>query len=769
MLFTTILTVKMFSNTQNLGTDKKSKWASFVKNWINDEIVIGSPRPVKGAPTWVTLEVLSGGIASGTFLAALPKNSTPNEHYLSEKGVLELSEMLETGNYRVQYPEHGALLVIVWLLQQHRVFDAEEILKEITPWFSKLQFYPFPAETPINAAPIVSVSTVGDATKSLNDYVVAAKDITRRSVQRRMSMRRMIDVWRPFQLKLIELFLLTCECDHYPKFNKKEQLIYVQYPECPKHNKEHGCGWPLQIFPEEWHNNAKKLLAKYNKLIKEEDKLTAYTTPVFDYGTRKWESVVKHIELNKRFRRKGSLMDTLITYLRAYADLKALNGMQVGRLRMMLASWERKRGYPNIDTAKGQEWQLLQRKISTQLSQSNVTTFAEEMLVRLDQSDTEIGLYDTEAFLKPVLVNGVNRKMPEWIRRLIKKTQMGTLTELIDAGLVSSSESMAKLVPQLVACCIINNDPTTRLMEYAILMAFSKRRSLLLKNLAHQATVEDLPWMKHLLSARENKNEESTALETLKYVLQMTFKNFPHTILPNKLVQSLQQLVKRAGTYFPLVNELASDIFEGQFSSKFIDAANFAAINMKNTLYEMYFGLTDIYNQLTDSEDEDLINLCEQSAGVKYCGLNSSNSNNGKLIEQQQIFTTHNLTLLLKFGVDLDWLNLAQDTWRWIVESMSNVPYELQPRLRLRKNVAYAWRQFIFYMSQLPKEKCINELKTLTSSGSNVLEYGYCVNMFLKPLITTIETNTQCPKPVLGWADNTEGFFPCKNEDNRDQ
>ena len=61
---------------------------------------------------------------------------------MSKEGLLILRELLHSGKYRIEFPEHGALLASVWFLEQGDVSTAEDLNRCITPYLDELQFFP---------------------------------------------------------------------------------------------------------------------------------------------------------------------------------------------------------------------------------------------------------------------------------------------------------------------------------------------------------------------------------------------------------------------------------------------------------------------------------------------------------------------------------------------------------------------------------------------------------------------------------------------------
>lgn len=76
---------------------------------------------------------------------------------------------------------------------------------------------------------------------------------------------------------------------------------------------------------------------------------------------------------------------------------------------------------------------------------------------------------------------------------------------------------------------------------------------------------------------------------------------------------------------------------------------------------------------------------------------------NGKVIEQAQILTTHNLAALVNVGITLDWAAQARDAWKVTRHHLAKATGE-KPLLH-RKNAAYAWRQTVFYLALSPRDQ----------------------------------------------------------------
>lgn len=323
------------------------------------------------------------------------------------------------------------------------------------------------------------------------------------------------------------------------------------------------------------------------------------------------------------------------------------------------------------------------------------------------------------------------------------------MAELCDMGHITSSEQLASLVSPLLAATAAHSvaDPCLRRLLAALSVAFSRRRSLLLLNLARQVQLHELPWAAPLLRRRvlANNDEPWVAKEALRRVLAVNLRAFPQTVMPNKLVSRVADLVRTAAMrplpappvssaaawiarVPPPLEELAADIFEGRFSPKFTEAARVAAHVLGGTVYETYYGLREAFATARSAAfaDDHLLAACQPLSGVARC---ASVAYNGAVIEMCQVLTSHNVLLTVAVlgdaapvaagaGGGVVALNdnqagsafaaayglpAARQTWRCILHMFADAERlpksEWKARLRLRKDIAYAFRQMLLYVT----------------------------------------------------------------------
>ncbi len=322
--------------------------------------------------------------------------------------------------------------------------------------------------------------------------------------------------------------------------------------------------------------------------------------------------------------------------------------------------------------------------------------------------------------------------IPSTIQKKVERCLNETIDILVERGLITSGETLAKVLPQLtsgIRAAGIKN-PTLHRLYAAIYRAFRCRRSLLLINLEKQVQIEELPWVAAIDQFRdENISTQDIARQTLEEITILAITSFPHVIIPNKLLQELRALVKSAGMDIPLVDELAADIFMGQFSDKFIESAKRAAKLLNGSIYQTYYSID--YNDILKipivakkikrkwlwksdgSSTNKFVQLCASRAGVSLGTWDPAT--NGMIIEQQQILTTQNLATLildlnLKDSLHMQLSEMIRQCFIWICDRQQVKVDNWHSKLIIIKNTAYAWRQMIFFLSLIPNSEVGNFL-----------------------------------------------------------
>lgn len=706
--------LKALSGAGDQAEKRIRQWQQVLAGLFDGTLHIGSRTPVANVPAWVTLEIVHGGFATGSLAASGPlseaereklkqltaaseNQTTPsvgqkvdrralNLHYLDDTGRSELTELLTNGCFRVHLPEEAALLVATWLVNSGELERAADLVDTIMPFFEKLRFYPIFDTRPIRTGSGVYVQTAGDSVKSLR------KRGPKFSVQK---MNETLEFWNPLYDRAVSLFIDTVdgELPHF-KITSTNQL-----ERSADGQPIVAGGWPCQQYPEDWEIRARNLLQEYDDLCRQ------------------------HSLCKKPKNPKGNL-SRLRTYLiTATQTPRSLTGRDVGMIRKILASYNYKNGAPNSERLQG-----LRAAQKTVVARPLHAALAGVLADRLQGLPADEGVPDVEKYFEPLSadealkINGSEgAKLPKSATDKAIRCLEAPLDALLHRQLVPSSEIMATMLPLLTArirCASIDDKNLARIFATTY-RAFSLRRSSLLLNLESQVRFEELPWISALEPwVGSDEASRQAAREALVQATTLAIRYYPYTILPNKLTKELRSLAAAAGIKMPLVDELAADIFMGEFTSKFLGAAKIAAEILQGTLYERYYGLdyTAVLN-LNDvkkvstkaSTSLGFARMCEQLADTTSDTTANLVVRNGKIIEQSQILTTHNLAVLYSAADLADLLrpklqDLASHCLMWICFQLQLRKDSWQAKLQTVKNCAYAWRQMIFYLALMDQD-----------------------------------------------------------------
>ena len=651
---------------RNNNDTKAAQWTKAIIGICNGSIQVGSRQPTT-APVWITPQVLHGGFASGTYLAELRPEDTPNSHYFTEEGASELLAQLDAGLFRITVPEHAAIPTMLWLVRAGRMEEAHKILGEIQPWLDRLRFYPDKCESPMEVSAMVSIERGRKMALTLTTELNERSNIGNPMTAQRIATERAHTQWNPLKWKVLRHFGRTCECVH----------VTGWHPQCP-HHTETGCGWPCQNYPENWIKKAREHVESYDQLLKSNEE------------ERAQNKLCK--SLNSQRQKKGTLFD-LIKVMRKIitSGPESLSGNDITRVRHHIRGAQKKRGLPHTERFK-KFWEPYKNM-----------DFGDENAIFYPPLIEELNKY--REGVPADVIECITTGIPPNLKRRVERTQLAYLDDHLSRGRVPSAESLAGIVPALVAATTAPTDPTMARIHYGLVQAFSARRSLLLLNLEKQVRRNELPWC---LSDRA----EGVSDRVLKQLIHATITHFPYTITPNPLLNRLRDLQSDRQTPLILVDEIAADIFEGRFSDKFAKVAIRAARLLKGTLYERYYGLASDWHTICQNPST-FVTVCQNRAA----NLPTSNgyvARNGRIIEESQILTTHNLATLVPL-VDVNSAEVALKIWEWIRGKMETDLEDYHANLQKQKNIGYAWRQLVFHLSMIPEKQARNiEFETNT-------------------------------------------------------
>ncbi|MCX5381570.1 hypothetical protein [Streptomyces sp. NBC_00091] len=649
--------------TRERAQSRIRQWQNVLSGIADGSLAIGSRTPVAALPAWVTPEVVTGGFATGAASAGGPLLPYEEEaarlagvpatraelfaHFLTEDGLLRLWSLLDSGCYEVRVPEEAALATVAWLVRAGDFDSAAELVTVIRPFADRLRFAPRPTGRPAPGVDSVHRRTVGEATAAL------ARRGPNAAVE---TQREALSVWRPFEDELLA------------------------------HRLRAHSGAPG------WHAEGAGLLARYRTLAAAHTRCTKHLDPKSNAAIlrRALEEEVAGREPAPRL---------------------------AGLLRVAVASMLAKRGTP------GSPGHIRLREVQArQAALPAHHALAGLVLSRISGLDQGAGTPDTESPLAPVSAEEARgsglpegARIPPAVGASVRAALSAPLEVLVDRGVVPSAEVLAELVPQLVAAVTAERyaDAPLRTLMAATYRAFRGRRSLLLLNLQSQVRIEELPWLRAVSGhQRTGGADPEPAHEALRRLGGLAVRAFPGTVLPNPLVRELGQLARQAELGAPFVEELAADIFMGTFSPKFLVAARIAAEVLEGSLYERYYGIDYAglrrmaVAQAADSARRghpartaaEFAQLCAERADTGHAW---STAANGKVIEQAQILTTHNLaTLAGRAGVapESGWAEPARACFTTVCRLVARVEGNPRP-LSTIKDAAYAWRQMLFHLS----------------------------------------------------------------------
>jgi hypothetical protein len=774
---------------------KAESWTRVLGGMLSGALSVGSRTPVSGLPGWVTLRVLTGGFATGEALAAGPllphelarlgqlklapdetARAALNASYLTDSGLAELAALLDSGRYRVEVPEEGALLVLAWLRGHGHAAAAQALLTTLVPFLGRLRFYPVPDERALPTGPegptaLVHVQTVAEVKAGLEALPESASILAQREA---------LQVWAPLLDRLVALFVETVE-GPLPAV----ALGPDGRPQrAPDGSWSLSGGWPCQRYPAGWRERAQALLDEFQALRHKHTRCTRLA---------RLARPAAQAPSDRTDRAKGNLAQLLVYLQRCVADPRSLSGRSVGMIRMILAHIAAARGLPDSPRC-----QALRAEQARHAARPTKKELSRVVVARLAGAPADSGLPALEPLLEPVTADEAARfrvppgqALPEALRPRLVRCVDAPIEQLVQSAIIPSGEVLARVLPQLTAQISAAgfSDSALRRLYGVIYGAFRRRRSLLLLNLESQVRITELPWVAPLLPLRsDDKDTRREALLALSQAVQLALTGFPQAILPNKLLQELRALAERAGLSLPLVDEIAADIFMGEFTDKFVRAAKLAGALLKGSLYAAYYGLPyDRVQRLPLDEEKpgkpgkqakrrpaasgsrELYALCCELAGEAVRGPGSV-ARNGRILEQEQILTTHNLAVLIdalglvgteeKPGPLRPQLGeLVRRCFTWVCRAQQRRIVGWRPRLHMIKNSAYAWRQMVFFLSLLPRSDAAELL--LWAEAELELQPAELQARFrpaLTGLVRAFDGESPDDPPAarrfLGWVDN---------------
>lgn len=688
--------------TRQRAEAKALAWEAILSGMATGTLDVGSRTPVANTPAWVTLEVAHGGFATGRYVAEgaldhderrLLKRLPPagdasdrarlNTWFLSDEGLAHLSSLLERGQYAVDVPEQGALLVAAWLIDNGHDALALDLVAQLYPLVDRLRFYPVETDRPPTSGAVVHLRSAGEVSAQLARVKVPPQVA---------AMNEAIQIWLPLYDRLVALWFDTVEDD-----------------------------WPCRRWPDDWAERRARWLADF-------------------------QAAEANAQLCGEHRKPRSTISILCEALeRCETDSSALTGRDVGRIRMAIRRSVARWGEPASQErtalrTKQSEW-------ASRPTHKHVADLLVARLAAVPQNAGIADLEPVVAPVHISEPIEREVPVPDSFVRKVERALEAPIEKLIERRVVPSSEVLADVLPQITSHVAAGAFDDAKLRElYArIYAAFRHRRSLLLLNLEHQVQIHELPWVQAIEPFRQRRADTRIkAHDTLRHATLLALSSFPQTILPNPLVSELTALARQAELDMPFVEEVAADIFMGSFTLKWREAAAIASNVMDGTLYARYYDLPPAaawpaLNDRTPGLAErvktrwgkktavDFAQVCNDRSREAAVGDGSFVARNGTVIEQSQILTTHNLAplvdrLAITGRVADSGAEWATAAFAWIVKEQNTRYDSWRSQLQMLKNTAYAFRQALFFLSYsdpTDQRRAVDELRTLAATGAD--------------------------------------------------
>jgi len=743
-----------------------SRWRAIVEGLFSGKLDVGSRAPVDGYPEWVSLEVATGGFATGVALAAgplLPHEVTLlaelgladaefprlalNRYFLSDAGLARLFQAVASRYLVIDVPEEAALPTVAWLVAHGHADIAANLVDAIVPLAHELRFYPRLDAADAARDGFVRLESAGEVVKRLRSIPVNLRVLAQHDT---------VGIWTPLYDAAVGLALETIDGalpialkDDAGNWLRGERGQFVVQG-----------GWPFKHLPDDWPTRVQALVDTVDRARSQRD------SP-------------------KRFSRAGEpfvvLMDSLARVAHSSNAGEPLSACELGRVRLILARYVATRGTPDSEAALAERARQHAHATAT-THQQIAMAVAKRLALHVPWS----GVDDLDAVLsesvaptadegdakdKPVIAPAPVTTLPDAVMRRLQRCVNDTPEGLIRRRVVRSAEVLAALLPQrtsqLRAASLEDSD--LRALYAAVYQAFRRRRSLLLLDLRKQVGIENLPWVAAMERFRASDSVAAQAANAaLEEFALLALGEFPQTMLPNKLLKEFAALATEAGRKMPFAEELAADIFTGRFSQKFVDAAQLAATHLSDSFYERYYRLDylDIAKRLSAARPKQkaadtLASICAERAGEPL-GTWAAASN-GRIIEQQLIITCHNLAVLLELPGMRDALasragELARICYAWTLRHLQLKGAAGHAELHHIKNAAYAWRQMVFLLSLRESELPA----FLTEAHALLNQQSHAFSQAFRPALQGLQMAATKPQvwlanselaPFLGWKD----------------
>ncbi|WP_146067443.1 hypothetical protein [Arthrobacter sp. SX1312] len=611
--------------------------------------------------------------------------------FLSEAGLRQLDAWLTSGLYRLDLPEHGALLSVAWLRQHGRADDASELVRVLEPWAGRVRFWPYALTEP--EAPGMHVATLP----------VVAGRLARKRPQRHVEAEReALSVWSPFTDKVLNHWWVT-------------------------RSSEGTLG---SVMSPDWIDGAKDLLTEYRGLAAENTLTKRHANPkgnlqILLAGL----SACVAGEPSPRVMGQVRTAAANMVAKRGEPGSSALAGLRAAQAR----------------TAAEPSHAALAHDAAARLQATGRRGAVEDPVALLRGTPAE-----AVRSVRATTRQATQAPLPALLRHgIVRSAEMvAELAPQITAETVASryANPPAGLLAKRLHLAFANRRSTLLLNRQSQVTI----QALPWFALLEQAGVHDQePDLAHAqavdLAALTLRHFPGTLLPNslireLTRLFGLASEDVPLTY---ELASDIFM-----GSFSPVFQRAAQDTAPVVGGTLY---ANYYGIDYDRIMTMRAVQERSSRARFTPrAAVPEFDALVRSRAGVGPARWATDVVDNGRLIEQAQILTAQNLAVLVSAGVQLDWETQAREAWNAAKDHLSKTAGA--KNLRHRKNAAIAWRQAIFYLSLSSDEQAADFAHDETLVEGLSPEITTWAEVIIRGLRETLETGAPADDPFLGWV-----------------
>lgn len=692
---------------QARAEERAESWLRVLAGIATGRLRIGSATPVRGFPAWLTPKIVRGGFVTGAAAAAGPLEADEillAEHletkpgraslfawFLSDDGHRKLDAWLESGLYRLDLPEHGALLSVAWLRQHGRVDEASELVRTLEPWAGRVRFWPY--ELNEAEAPGVHVATLPEVSARLG----------RKRPQRHVEAEReALSVWNPFTDKVLS---------HWWATRSHEGMIGA-------------------ASPPGWIDEARELLAEYRRLAAEHTLTKHHADP------------------------KGNLQIMLAgfqTLVAGESDSRVIGRVRTAVSNMVAKRGEP--GSPRLAALRAAQARnaakpshaALAHDAATRLDATGRTGAVEDPLALLRGTPAEdlpsvrkATRQATQAPLPDLLRNGIVRSAEVLAELAPQLTAETVASRYPDASAGLLAKRLYRAFTNRRSLLLLNHQHQVTI---DVLPWFNMlERSGVLEQNRSLAHAQGLGLATLALRHFPGTLLPNSLIRELTRLFGLASKDVPLTyeLAADIFMGSFSPVFQRAA------QEAATVVGDTMYASYYgIDYGKILAMGRRRATAPR-----PLHTPHTAVPEFDALVRSRASSVPTHRGRDVAAS--GTAIEQAQVLTTHNLAALVNAGITLDWGAQALDAWKATKNHLAKT--NGSKHLHHQKNAAYAWRQTVFYLALSPIEQVADFMDDPDVTRGLAPEATSKAETILQGLRETIEAGAPADGPFLGWV-----------------